>query len=116
MSPWPSRVSAPPWSRITRESTCEATANAIRAGMLTLIVPVITSVEPLGRQHQVDADRAGLLGQPDDRVLDLGRGDHHQIGELVDHAEDVGQGRLARALAGAVQLDQVSARASLITA
>ena len=45
MSPWPSSVSAPPPSRITRESTCEATANAIRDGMLTLIVPVITSVE-----------------------------------------------------------------------
>ena len=45
MSPWPSRLSAPPWSRITRESTCEATANAIRDGMLTLIVPVMTSVD-----------------------------------------------------------------------
>ncbi len=45
MSPCPSRLSAPPWSRITRESTCDATAKAIRAGMLTLIVPVITSVD-----------------------------------------------------------------------
>ena len=45
MSPWPSRLSAPPWSRITRESICEATEKAIRDGMLTLIVPVITSVE-----------------------------------------------------------------------
>ena len=50
---------------------------------------------PLGRQHQVDADGPRLLGQPDDRVLDLGRGDHHQVGELVDHAEDVRQRRLA---------------------
>ena len=45
MSPWPSSVSAPPWSRITRESICEETAKAIRAGMLTLIVPVMMSVE-----------------------------------------------------------------------
>ena len=34
-----------PWSRITRESVCEETAKAIRAGMLTLIVPVMMSVE-----------------------------------------------------------------------
>ena len=45
MSPWPSSASAPPWSRITRESVCEETAKAIRAGMLTLIVPVMMSVE-----------------------------------------------------------------------
>jgi len=30
MSPCPSSVSAPPWSRITLESICEATAKAIR--------------------------------------------------------------------------------------
>ena len=47
----------------------------------------------LGGEQQVDADRPGLLGQADDRVLDLGRGDHHQVGELVDHAEDVRQRR-----------------------
>ena len=45
MSPWPSSDSAPPWSRITRESVCEETAKAIREGMLTLIVPVMMSVE-----------------------------------------------------------------------
>ena len=45
MSPWPSSASAPPWSRITRESVCEETAKAIREGMLTLIVPVMMSVE-----------------------------------------------------------------------
>src|SRR6476659_7562485 len=31
MSPWPSSDSAPPWSRITRESVCDETANAIIA-------------------------------------------------------------------------------------
>ena len=101
MSPWPSRRLGAALSRITRESTCEATAKAIRAGMLTLIVPVITSVE--GRC--VASTRwmpiaARLLGEADDRVLDLGRRDHHQVGELVDHAEDVRQRRLALAACG----------------
>ena len=45
MSPCPSNDSAPPWSRITRESCCEDTANAIRAGTFTLIVPVMMSTD-----------------------------------------------------------------------
>ena len=45
MSPWPSSVSAPPASRMTRESTCEETANAIRDGTLALIIPVMTSTD-----------------------------------------------------------------------
>ena len=49
---------------------------------------------PLRREHEVDAGGAGLLGEADDRVLDFGRGDHHQVRELVDHAEDVRQRRL----------------------
>ena len=32
--------------------------------------------------------------------------DHHQVGELVDHAQDVGQRRLAALLAGPVELGQ----------
>ena len=43
MSPWPSSASAPFTSRITRESVCDDTANAIRDGTLALIMPVITS-------------------------------------------------------------------------
>ena len=116
MSPWPSSDSAPPWSRITRESTWEATAKPIRAGMLTLIVPVITSVE--GRwvaSSEVDADRARLLGEADDRVLDLAGRDHHQVGELVDHAEDVRQRRLAGLAADLVELLEVAARALPMT-
>ncbi len=54
----------------------------------------------------MDADRAGLLGQADDRVLDVGRRDHHQVGELVDHAQDVGQRRLAPLVARAVELGE----------
>ena len=45
MSPRPSSRSAPGWSRITRLSTCEATAKAMRAGKLALIRPVTTSTD-----------------------------------------------------------------------
>ena len=51
----------------------------------------------LRREHEVDADRARLLGQADDRVLDVGGRDHHQVGELVDDAQDVGQRLVALA-------------------
>ena len=47
MSPMPSSDSAPFWSRITRESVCEETANAIRDGTLALIMPVMTSTRGL---------------------------------------------------------------------
>ena len=60
----------------------------------------------LRREHEVDADRARLLREADDRVLDVGRRDHHQVGELVDHAEDVGQRRLAAPGARSVELEQ----------
>ena len=45
MSPWPSSVSAPDWSRIVRESILLETWNAMRVGMLALIRPVITSTD-----------------------------------------------------------------------
>ena len=73
-------------------------------------MPVITSTRGrLGREHEVDADGAGLLREADDRVLDVGGRDHHQVGELVDHAEDVRQRRLA-ALARARLLSSGSER------
>ena len=43
----------------------------------------------LRRDHQVDAGRAGELGDAHDRVLDVARGDHHQVGELVDDHQQV---------------------------
>ena len=43
----------------------------------------------------MDADGARLLREPDDRVLDVLRADHHQVGELVDHDEQVRELRLA---------------------
>ena len=62
MSPAPSSDSAPFWSRITRESVCEETANAIRDGTLALIRPVITSTRgDCVASTQVDPDRARLL-------------------------------------------------------
>src|SRR5919106_408349 len=93
MSPWPSSDSAPFWSKMTRESVCEETANAIRAGTLALISPVMMSA--LGRWV---ASR---------RWMPTGR-DHHQVGELVDHAEDVGQRALPLAHAVAVQLNEAA--------
>ena len=113
MSPLPSSDSAPFWSRITRESVCEETANAIRDGTLALIMPVMTSTRGrLRGEHEVDADRARLLREADDRVLDVGRRDHHQVGELVDDAEDVRQRLVAALGAVAVELGQERVRAS----
>ena len=57
-------------------------------------------------QHQVDPHRARLLRQPDDRVLDVGGRHHHQVGELVDHAQHVGQRRLAALGPRPVELGQ----------
>ncbi len=45
MSPRPSSFSAPVWSRMVRESTAEAVANAMRAGMFALMSPVMTSTD-----------------------------------------------------------------------
>ena len=47
---------------------------------------------PLRGQHQVDARRTGLLGDPHDGVLDVAGRGHHQVGELVDDRQDVGVG------------------------
>ena len=45
MSPWPSRLSAPDVSRMTRLSVWLETANAIREGTFALIIPVMTSTD-----------------------------------------------------------------------
>ena len=42
----------------------------------------------LGGQHQVDAGGTGQLGDADDRVFDVARGHHHEVGEFVhDHQQ-----------------------------
>ena len=45
MSPWPMRRSAPGWSRMTRLSASDDTANASREGTLALMTPVMTSTD-----------------------------------------------------------------------
>ena len=109
MSPWPSRLSAPAPSRITRESVWLETANAIRHGTFALIIPVITSTDgPLRGEDEVDADRARLLREADHGVLDRLRRDHHQVGELVDHDEQVRERLLPARAERAVRLGQVA--------
>ena len=89
MSPCPSSVSAPIWSRIVRESTLLATWNAIRDGMFALMRPGDdVDRRPLRREDQVDARGARLLRDARDQLLDLLAGDHHQVGELVDDDDD----------------------------
>ena len=81
MSPLPTRRSAPCWSRITRLSVADDTANARRAGTLALMTPVMTfDRRALRGDHEVDADGAGHLGDAADRVLDVAGRDHHQVG------------------------------------
>ena len=46
----------------------------------------------LGGEQQVDPDRARHLGQVPDRILDLVRARHHQVGQLVDDDHDERQG------------------------
>jgi len=41
----------------------------------------------------VDADGAGQLGHAADQVLDLAGRHHHQVGQLVDDDDDVGERR-----------------------
>jgi hypothetical protein len=43
-------------------------------------------------EDQVDARGARLLRQARDELLDLLADHHHQVGQFVDHDDDVGQG------------------------
>ena len=107
MSPWPSSVSAPFWSRITRESVCEETANAIRDGTLALIIPVITSTRGLwvASTRWMPTARAFWAMRMIESSTSAGR-DHHEVGELVDHAQHVGQRGLVAAHAHLVEVVQ----------
>ena len=93
---------------MTRESVWLETANAIRRRDVRLDHPGDhVDGRSLRREDEVDADRARLLRQPDDRVLDGLRRDHHQVGELVDDDEEVRQRRLAARAQRAVRLGKV---------
>ena len=94
---------------MTRESVWLETAKAIRDGHVRLDhAGDHVDRRPLRREHEVDADGARLLGEADDRVLDGLRRHHHQVGELVDHDEQVRQRLLAARLEGPVRLGQVA--------
>ena len=56
----------------------------------------------------MDPDGTRLLGEPDHGVLHRLRRDHHQVGELVDHDEDVRERRLAALAEGAIRLVDVA--------
>ena len=45
---------------------------------------------------EVNADGARHLGKAGDGLFDVGAVEHHQVGELVDDDDDVGQGVLFR--------------------
>ena len=109
MSPWPSRVSAPPWSRITRESTCEATAKAIRDGMLTLIVPVITSVDGrwVASTRWMPIARAFCARRMIESSTSAGATIIRSASSSITQRM-CGSGRLAGLLARPVELDQVA--------
>ena len=101
------RSSAPGESSTVRESTLEAIANAIRDGTFALMRPVTTFTD--GRwvaRTRWMPDRARLLRDLDDRVLDLATLAHDQVGELVDDQHDVGH-----PLGGALAVDRDRARA-----
>ena len=98
MSPVPSRVSAPVWSRMVRESILRRDLEARCAtGKLALMRPVMTSTDGrcVARIRWMPAARAFWAMRATEVSTSLGA-HHHQVGELVDDDDDVGQ--LARRL------------------
>ena len=97
----PISFSAPGWSRMTRLSVRLEVENASREGTLALIRPVTTSTEGrcVASTRWMPAARAFWVIRTID-VLDVARGDHHQVGELVDDREDVGVGPVDPLAAG----------------
>ena len=73
----------------------------------------------LGRQYQMNASGAGFLRQPRNQLFNFFTNHHHQIGQLVNHDDDVGQrlgqapvwqlGDLAAGDGGVVALDVAGA-------
>ena len=109
MSPWPSSDSAPPVvedharvrHRRHRERDARRHVRLDHAGDHV-------DRRALRREHEVDADGARLLREPDHGVLDRLRRDHHQVGELVDHDEQIRHRRLAALPERAVRLVEVA--------
>ena len=77
---------------MVRLSNLLITWKLMRVGKFALIVPVITSTDgALGRHDDVDAGGTRHLRQALHCGLNLLAGDHHQVGHLVDHDDDIGQ-------------------------
>ena len=74
---------------MTRESASDEVANASRGDVRLDETGDDVHRRPLRGEHQVDAGRARELRDAHDRVLDVTRGDHHQVGELVDDHEQI---------------------------
>ena len=92
MSPLPSRCSAPITSSTVRESTRVATRKLMRDGEVRLDqAGDDVDAGALRGQHQVHADGAGHLRQAGNALLHVLAFEHHQVGQLVDEDEDVGQ-------------------------
>ena len=109
MSPWPSRLSAP--GAVEDHARVGLARDGERdPGRDVRLDHPGDHVDrrALRREHEVDPDGARLLGEPDDRVLDRLRRDHHQVGELVDHDEQVRQRVLPARPERAVRLGQVA--------
>ena len=91
----PSNFSAPTVSRMTRESTWEATAESDPGGNVGLQQSGDDVHRwALGSQDQVDAGGAAKLGQPDQVLLNFKPAHHHQVGQLVDDERQEGHGVL----------------------
>ena len=109
MSPWPSSVSAPFWSRITRESVCEDTAKAIRLGTFALIMPVITSTRGLwvASTRWIPTARAFWASRMIESSTSAGATIIRSASSSITQRM-YGSGLLAAALAHLVHLDQAA--------
>ena len=99
MSPLPSRLSAPlrvdDGARVDLGGEAEAHAGG-HVGLDEAGDDVDRGT--LRGEHEVDADGAGHLREARDRLFDVGAVEHHQVGELVDDDDDVGQRLLVHVL------------------
>ncbi len=76
-----------------RESILDGTRKAMRQAKLFLIVPVMTSIDGrwVAMTRWMPTARASWARRPM-QELDVLGADHHQLGQLVDDDDDVGQG------------------------
>ena len=68
----------------------------------------------LGGDHQVDTDRTGHLGDSGDRLFDITRCDHHEVGELIDDDKHERQALVLEWLAVLVDLTQSRLHGALV--